>query len=225
MITHYSRVAIALLSIFLPFWLKRFILTRVLGYQIDSSAKIGMSLLLCRKVVMGPRTTIGHFNVIRGLALLSLDADSEIGNLNNISGFDGESRYFKHQSDRQSQLILGFHSSITSRHLIDCANTVSIGNFTTIAGHRSEFLTHSIDFRANRQHSEPIAVGDYCFVATECTLLGGARLPSHSLLAAKALLKSDVKEEWFVYGGVPARKLDAIDSDWAYFTRTNGHVD
>ena len=33
----------------------------------------------------------------------------------------------------------------------------------------------------------PITIGDYCFVGTNCVLLGGSVLPSYSVLAAKSL--------------------------------------
>jgi acetyltransferase-like isoleucine patch superfamily enzyme len=196
----------------------------MLGYRIDRSARIGFSVLLCRHVILEPRARIGHFNVVRNLDLLHLHADSQMGQFNSVSGCRRDSPYFRHQTDRNSELIVGRHASITSEHRIDCSNRVVIGAFTVIAGYRSQFLTHSVDLWRSRQESSPVRIGDYCFVGTGCTVLGGAELPSYSVLAAKALLKDRFHEQWSLYGGVPATKLRAIDKRSAFFSRTEGHV-
>ena len=101
------------------------------------------------------------------------------------------SRHFAEETDRQPQLILGEHSAITHRHLIDCTNSVTIGKFTTFAGFQSQILTHSIDLERNRQSSSPVRIGDYCFIGTNCVLLGGSALPDYCVLGAKSLLNKN----------------------------------
>lgn len=62
----------------------------------------------------------------------------------------------------------------------------------TMAGCNSQFLTHSIDIYFNRQGSKPIIIGNYCFISTRVTILGGSSLPDKSVLAAGAVLETTV---------------------------------
>ena len=174
---------------------------------------------------MGPNSCIGHLNVLKGFDALKMDAYASIGNLNWITGFPSDfATHFSHQTDRKPILKIGEHSAITNRHLIDCTNAVTIGKFTTVAGYRSTLLTHSIDIKENRQSSHPIQVGDYCFLGTCCTLLGGCSLPDYSVLGANSLLNKAYEERYHLYGGVPARVVRKLDPDSKYFTRAIGFV-
>ena len=116
------------------------------------------------------------------------------------------------------------HSAITNRHIIDCTNAVHIGKFSTVAGFRSQILTHSIDLEACRQSSAPVTIGDYCFVGTDCVLLGGSSLPNYSILGAKSLLNTSQQQEYYLYAGVPAKPVKELDRDFGYFSRTTGFV-
>lgn len=121
-------------------------------------------------------------------------------------------------------LLLGAHAAITKHHHIDCTNRVSIGPFTNIAGYSSQMLSHSIDLQHNRQHSEPITIGAYCFVGISCVILGGSVLPDHCVLGALSLLNKPHSEPWGLYAGQPAERRKAIDPTAAYFSRGNGFV-
>ena len=101
---------------------------------------------------------------------------------------------------------------------------IEIGAYTTIAGYRSQFMTHAIDVRENRQDAAPIAIGEYCFVGTEVVVLGGARLPDRSVLGAKALLNRAATAPGWLYAGVPARPVKALPADAKYFQRKEGFV-
>src|SRR4029079_13492242 len=97
-------------------------------------------------------------------------------------------QHFCHQPDRKPELVLEEHAAITHRHLIDCTHSVVIGRFSTFAGFQSQILSHSIDLTACRQSSAPVRIGAYCFVGTNCVILGGSELPDYSVLGAKSLL-------------------------------------
>ena len=143
--------------------------------------------------------------------------DNRISNRNKI-------RHFANDTDRKSELIIGKESAITKNHHIDCTNSVHIGDFTTIAGYNSIFLTHSIDIYENRQSSRPISVGNYCFVSTNAKVMGGCRLPDNSALAAGAVLTKVYTDEWTIYGGIPARPIKKIPATAKYFHREKGFV-
>ncbi|MGD0296269.1 MAG: acyltransferase [Bryobacteraceae bacterium] len=216
------RILISVLCFLLPWPLRRRALIKALGFHIDPSAKIGYSLVFGERLIMKARARILHGTLIGNVDLL-MEADSLIGNFNTISGALKNTPYYQHQPERRAELALGIHSGITSHHYLDCTNRIVIGQFTTIAGVRSTFLTHGIDLRLNRQDSGAITIGDYCFIGTDCTVLKGASLPSYSVLGAKSLLNKSYAESG-LYGGVPARRIGELDGDLAYMSRDTGIV-
>ena len=214
-----------LLSFLLPWPLRRSFLEKQFGFQIHPTARIGLAWILPNRLIMEEGSTIGPATVCKGIDLLHLKAHAIIGRANWITGFPlGQSPHFAHQTDRRPELIVGEHSAITNRHLLDCTNSVTIGRFTTLAGFHSQIISHSIDLEQNRQSSKPVRVGDYCFIGTNCVLLGGSALPDYCVLGAKSLLNKTFTETYQLYGGVPARPLKALPRDSKYFQRTEGFV-
>lgn len=220
------RTLVAILLIFFSQRLKIFLYRRWFGYQIDNTSRIGFSLVMARNVVMQKNSSIGSLNVIKGLSVVSLGEDASIGNLNWISGFpeNNPGPHFADQLGRAPKLLIGEHSAITNRHLIDCTDTVTIGRFSTFAGFRSQILTHSISIAESRQRSGPVVIGDYTFVGTASVILPNTCLPSFSVLGAGSVLNKKYTEEYQLYAGNPARLIKPLDASAAYFTREAGYV-
>lgn len=218
----------ALLTIFLfvfPWQIRRLILSRVLGYQIHSTARIGLSIVVPEMLEMGPASRIGNLTLCKGLALLQMGEGTSIGNLNQITGFPAnDSSFFTADRERRPELILGCHAAVTERHIIDCTNSVRIGKFATFAGYRSQILTHSIDLYQCQQKSKPVVIGNYCFVGTGSVLLSGSALPDYSVLGAGSLLNKEYSETYFLYAGNPARAVKPLSHDTGYFGRETGGV-
>jgi acetyltransferase-like isoleucine patch superfamily enzyme len=211
--------------ILLPYFLKRFILNKLYGYNISKSAYIGLSYIFPKYLEMHAGAYIGHFNVAVNLDKIVIGVNSKIIRENWITGFPTgtKSKHFSHDHHRKSELIMGRESAITKKHHIDCTNSIIIGDFVTIAGYNSQFLTHSIDIYGNRQDSKPIIIEDYCFVSTGVIILGGSKLPSQSVLAAGAVLNKAFNVSQTMYAGVPAIALQEIQNA-AYFKRDKGFV-
>jgi len=215
-----------IITILVPWPLKRLILVYFFKYDIHPSARIGLSWIFPKKLVMEPMSKIGHLNVAIHLDLVSIRNYSSIARGNWITGFSSgtNSKHFAHQNERQSNLLIGQHTAITKNHHLDCTNSIKIGDFVTIAGYSSQFLTHSINIELNIQDSKPILIGDYCFIGTAVTLLGGATLPSYSVLGANSLLNKSHTKTYRLYGGNPAREINELSADYKYFTRVQGFV-
>ena len=211
----------------LPWPLKRICLQHFYSYRLHPTARIGLAWVYPRHLSMAAGSRIDALTVAVNLDALELGERATIGRGNWITGFatGTASPHFAHQPDRRAELVLGAHSAITKNHHIDCTNRITIGPFTTIAGYRSQLLSHAIDLHHNRQHSEPISIGAHCFVGTACVILGGSVLPDHSVLGALSLLNKSHSEPWSLYAGQPARRLKAIDPGAAYFSRTRGFVE
>jgi len=218
-------MVLKILLVLLPWCLRRPLLQWMFSYRLHPTSFIALAWVFPNELVMEAGTTIGNLTVCKNLGLIHMKSCSQIGRGNWITGFPlGHEVYFAHEKDRKPELILGEHSAITNRHLIDCTNSVTIGQFTTFAGFQSQILTHSIDLRENRQSSAPIRIGDYCFIGTNCVLLGGSSLPDYSVLGAKSLLNKSYTEARGLYAGTPARLVKRLPLDLKYFQRKKGHV-
>lgn len=211
------------LSLLLPWSLRRRLLNRVLGYEIDPAARIGFSWTFPRKLIMGPGARIGHLNVVRSLEEIRMDRYSLIGQMNwftdNLA--DGEPGSSDHLKARRARFHLGEFAAVTSRHYFDCSDSVEIHERTVIGGYRSQFLTHSYDFGALVQDCLPISIGPNSFVGTNCLLLGGSTLPPDSMLAGGSVLVNEENEPFALYAGNPARKKKVLDRDLAFFNRSD----
>ena len=220
------KVIIKCIIVLLPWRLKRLVLNHFFHYDIAPSARIGFSYIFPGYLKMENNSRIGHLNVAVHLDRMELGSESTIARENWITGFptDTDSKHFSHDKNRKSELIMGSNSAITKNHHIDCTNSIHIGNFTSIGGYSSQFLTHSLDIYENRQDSHPITIGDYCLVSTRVIVLGGAVLPSYSVLAAGAVLNKPYTEQYRIYAGVPAVAKKSIDPQTPYFLRGTGFV-
>lgn len=210
----------------LPWPLRRLALQSWFGYKIHPKARIGLSWIFPQKLIMDEGAKIEMFTIAIHLDKIEMKYKSKIGRGNWITGFptNTNSLHFKNQEGRRSELIMGECSAITKNHHIDCTNLIQIGRFTTIAGYQTQLLTHSIDILKSCQDSEPILIGDYTFIGTNTTILGGAILPDYSVLGAKSLLNKPYSQKWMLYGGVPAKPLRELPKDAKYFHRTDGFI-
>ena len=211
------------LSFALPWVLQRTWLRLIFGYYIHPTSRIGYLWIMPDRLIMGPESTIGHLTVCKNVDLLELDNCAAIGKGNWITG-TRDSRYFQRYTHRCGQLLMGSHSAITHRHHLDCTDSISIGPYTTVAGSHSELWTHGIDVERSEQSARPITIGAYVLVGTRSILLGGAVVPSKSIIAAGSVVTGSLAESFCVYAGVPARPVRKIRENSKYFERTVGHV-
>lgn len=220
------KIVIAVIAIFLPRRVKAFVYRSFFNFSLHPNSKIGFSFVLPCHLVMDKNSRIGHLTVIKSLTQVSLGESASIGNLNWISGFPAktQSKHFMAQVDRNPVLIVGAHSAITNRHLIDCTDQVTIGSHSTFAGFRSQILTHSISISEARQRSGPVVIGDYAFVGTGSIFLPNSGLPSYSVLGAGSVLNKRFDESYQLYAGNPARPVKSLDRNAAYFTRATGFI-
>lgn len=220
------KLIMCLAALFLPNDLKILFYKYVLKYKIGNNVKIGLSILMVKNLTIGNYSRIGNFTVIKGLELVDVGDYSSIGSLNWITGFPigTGSRHFSSEANRVPSLIIGNNSAITARHIIDCTSQIKIGNYTTFAGWRSQMMTHSINLEYCEQRSLPIVIGDYCFIGTKSTILGGSVVPNNCVVAANSMYALQASEEWVIYGGVPAKKIKSIPKNWKYFNREHGFV-
>jgi acetyltransferase-like isoleucine patch superfamily enzyme len=219
-------IILKILLLFIPWKIRRILLIKIFNFEIHSTASIGFSFIYPKTLIMKEFSSISHFNVAINLEKIEIGPNSTISRSNWITGFPKHSNslHFNHEINRNSFLIIGCHSAITKNHHLDCTNTIQIGNFVTVAGYQSQFLTHSVNIYNNRQESFPITIGNYCFVGTNTTILGGSFLPECSVLGAKSLLNKVFNDKYKLYAGVPAKEIMDLPENAKYFKRKVGFV-
>jgi acetyltransferase-like isoleucine patch superfamily enzyme len=201
----------------LPWRLRRALLQKAFGYKIHPDARIGWSIVAPAELTMGPRSRIGHLNMIRGMRSVEMGRDCEMGNLNWIYGIPES---ICGDDFAYSKLVFGEGAHIAHRHLIDCSGSVSLGMYSLVGGYGSQIMTHSIDIHTGLQGTRPIEIGSHCFVGTRCVVLGGSKLPDHSVLGAGSVLRSRYDQTLMLYAGVPAEPRKQLEPNSGIFTRS-----
>lgn len=215
------RILLNLFVVILPWRIKRFLLVKLYHYQIHPTARIGLSYIYPKHLIMEEGTYIGHLNVAVHLELIHMEKDCTISQKNWITGFPLDNKTnFQDFPNRKPYLIMKKDSAITKQHLVDCTDTVTIGELTSVGGYGTQILSHSTSLQMNKQSCAPITIGHHCFVGTRSIILPGSILPNHSVLGAGAVLKKQFTEEYALYGGVPAKFIKKMDETYAFFSRT-----
>jgi hypothetical protein len=84
-----------LLSLCLPWGIRRSFLEKQFGYTIHPSCRIGFSFIFPTRLIMDEGSRVGNLTMCKNIDLLHLKAHASIGNGNWITGFPlGRSRHF-----------------------------------------------------------------------------------------------------------------------------------
>jgi acetyltransferase-like isoleucine patch superfamily enzyme len=167
---------------------------------------------------------IGHLNVFRGLHTVRMESFAVISHLNWFTAFPRERRDFFAGIVRSPSLTLGAHAAITSRHLVDCTDAVRVGEFSLVAGYRSQILTHSVNIHLGKQDCAPVEIGRYCFIGTGVIVLGGSIIPDFSVIGAGSTFRGEFKESFWLFSGVPAKPVARLPDEATFFSRTTGTI-
>jgi acetyltransferase-like isoleucine patch superfamily enzyme len=211
------KMLIIVIAFQLPGTVRRQLFRQWLGWDIDSTAKVGLSVIDARHVYMGSHVRIGHFNVLRNLERLSLHDNADIGQWNWITSDPTLARLI---SDGGS-LTLDNHSAVTSRHYLDCAGGISLGEFTIVAGIRSTILSHQIDLVESRQTVLPVTIGTHCFLGSDVRVTPGSVITDRCMVAMGAVVAKNLEQSGMMYGGVPAQPLKSVDHALYFRDPTN----
>jgi acetyltransferase-like isoleucine patch superfamily enzyme len=209
----------AFLLVVLPAPLRAELGRRVFGWDIHPTAYLGRSIILVRHVSMGPRSSIGHRNVIRALEELRLEEGAAIATRNWIVGIPLSVDGFPASPNRWPSVLLGRGALITDGHEIDCADRVQLGELASLAGFRSQILTHSLNLVRNRFEANPVEIGERSAVMSGCILQSGTRVPSRCIVSAGSVVNTKLTQELTLYRGNPATRVRALPPTLGVFKR------
>jgi acetyltransferase-like isoleucine patch superfamily enzyme len=205
-----KKIISCTLLFFLPTFVVRAFLS-LLSHKIDKGVKIGFSLIWSDSLElmhsssighanliavdslrMHPFSSIGRKNILYGPFSVEMSSKSQIGNRNKIT------RAKAGVSIGDSHLHLGELSKITSDHTVDCTCPVQLGDFSILAGYRSQLWTHGyihdetgpgryrIDGEINIGNN--VYVGSGCVISTGVTIADGIIVGAGTGVAKHLLL-------------------------------------
>jgi len=199
-----------ILCLFLPSFLLRPLL-RILGHRIDKAARIGFSIIYVNELKMSDNSTIGHFNLIFNKSI-SLDKRSKIGYLNILKGpFDlilkersaiGNKNYLTRAnlgvSYGQSFLELGVLTKITTGHHLDLTRSIFFGDYSILAGIKSQIWTHGYYHAESgpervRIDGETI-IGNNVYIGSGCIFNPGLKIGDSIHLGAGTVISKDIEK-------------------------------
>lgn len=170
-------------------WLKNALLRR-LGWTIGKNVWIGPGLFLgIDAVVLLDGVRIGPFNVIRDVRSLHMRSFARLGQWNWISAAPP-----LRSLGGSASLVVGDHSAVTSRHYMDVSGGLQIGRYSTIAGVRSTFVTHGINWKESVQTVRPIEIGDYCLISSNVEFAPGASVGDKIVVGMGATVSGQLME-------------------------------
>lgn len=210
--------AIALVALWPASAMKNAVLRR-LGWQIGGNVGIGPTLVLgVERVRMGSGANIGPFNVFRNLADVRIGDEVKLGQFSYFTA----SAHMRMQG-APAVLDIGAQSAVTSRHYLDCTGGITIGEFTSVAGERSTFITHGISWVAGAQTYRPIVVGDFCLLSSNLQVAPGTTVGDRIVVGMGATISGALTQPGLYLQ--PRAALVKPDLTGEYFTRESGVVD
>lgn len=237
------QLVVSLVATFLPQRAKHFLYRRVLGWDVDATAKIGFSLLLAPSMRIGEGVVIGNFNIVNGdgevvfephcwVFMFNLLAGCEeirighhagIGFWNSISGPSLSRGVYPASPERRPVFDLGPHAVLVRSHRVDCSDAVHIGPYVVLAGVQTLLMTHTIDLVDNVMRTYPIEIGEYCHLGTRVTVQAGTKIAPRTAVAPGAVVHGDTGKPDQLIGGVPAKPIKDITGAKS-FTRSVGPI-
>jgi acetyltransferase-like isoleucine patch superfamily enzyme len=210
------RRILVVLLVLLPSKPRMLLARKAFGWDIHPSAHIGRSLLLVGHLSMGPNSSIGSFNMFRGLEEVRLAEGASIASRNWIAA-PAYAPQVLTASTRRAVLIMGEYAMITVGHEIDCSDRVEFGPHARIAGFKTQILTHSLNLMTDRWITGPVELGERCVVMSSCMLLNGSRVPDRSVVSAGSVVATKLTKEQTFYRGNPAVAVRRLPDNLAYF--------
>jgi acetyltransferase-like isoleucine patch superfamily enzyme len=215
-----ARLYRSLMLFMLPARAARLLLGRR-GRAIHPSARIGFSWIDVDSLELGPKSRIGHLNVIR-IRSLKLGPGGFVHMLNRVRGpldFEagpnaglGNSNTVRkiESGSRPALLKLGIWAKITSRHHVDMTESVTLGDYTTVAGAGSQIWTHGYvhaEEGLDRYRIDgPVTLGNNVYIGSMSFISMGVRIADGVIVGGGAAVGKSLLEKG-LYVSSPLRCL------------------
>ncbi|WP_131185416.1 acyltransferase [Stutzerimonas kirkiae] len=178
-------------------------LLSVFGWQMGSNCRVGFSWISTKRVRLANGARVGHANLIVADALF-LANNAYIGHLNRVTGplwlvLDEQAGVGNQNKIVRAQngvswghaiCRLGKWSKITVEHIVDCTRSVTIGDYSILAGRGSQLWTHGYlhapqglgRFRIDGS----IRIGSNVYIGSACVFNAGVHVADAITIGASS---------------------------------------
>ena len=218
------RLVTCVLAFVLPSRLAVIVL-RCFGHQMAWDARIGFSLLLVDRLVMGVGARIGHGNLVQVRRLL-LDHKARIGRSNILNGPLSICLRSHAEIGNRNKVLrgplpsvtygtatfkLGRNSKITADHRIDCTQSVVLGCDSILAGSGSQLWTHGYVHEpqggGRYRVDGPIFIGDCVYIGSASIVTTGVRIANNIIVGAGTTVARNLDQPG-MYVSAAVRQLE-----------------
>jgi acetyltransferase-like isoleucine patch superfamily enzyme len=212
-----------------------------MGHKINFKTKIGFSYIWIKGIlIMKANARIGHFNLIK-VNSLSMDENAYIVNYNSIKGpidiklantaaIGNRNKIYRAPSPvtyGESVLQLGLLSKITGNHRVDCTRSITVGDYSTIAGHDSQLWTHAYyndktgpgRFRVDGE----ITIGNNVYIGSACIINSGLVIADQVVVGSNSCVSKSLLEAGS-YVSQPLRFIGQTDDLRDRFKKVEGDL-
>jgi acetyltransferase-like isoleucine patch superfamily enzyme len=219
-----KKLITGLSALMLPSCIARWVLN-LLGHRIDENVRFGVSFIcadslhlqkgvrvghfnfvLVRRLVMRRGSCIGRSNLIHGPFSINLREKAAIGNRNKIL----RGRLGLVVSG-PALFALGKLSKITSDHRVDCTATVSLGNYSILAGTSTELWSHGYvhdqSGPGRYRIDGPVRIGHNVYIGSACVITAGVTIADGVIVGAGTTVARSLLEPG-LYVSAGLRKLE-----------------
>tara|TARA_Y100001980_G_C14553396_1_gene338641 strand:+ start:913 stop:1662 length:750 start_codon:yes stop_codon:yes gene_type:complete len=219
-----NKISAIISLVLFPSRLKNFILSS-LGWKIGQNVRIGFSYILSKKIIIKKNVSIGHGNYISINNSIKLDENSYLKHMNYITGpldiilhekaaIGNLNRIIcppKPISWGESKLEIGILSKVTSRHYLDCIRPITFGNYSILAGNKSQMWTHGFmhapDGPGRYRVDGEIFIGDNVYIGTNSIINPGIKISSKVTIGSGSSVSKNINEPG-LYTNQPLRKIE-----------------
>ncbi len=191
----------------LSFWL-----LNLLGHEVHHSARIGFSFLVVPKLTLKEKTRIGHFNFIKVNSLF-IDKEGYIEKYNKITGpidvtlavtaaIGNSNKIYRAPlgiTYGKSILYLGILSKITGNHRLDCTRSITMGDYSILAGHNSQLWTHGYthdkEGPGRYRVDGEIEIGSNVYIGSMCVINAGLKIADKIVVGSNSCVSKSLLEQ------------------------------
>ena len=190
----------------MPSCLLKNLFLRLLGWEVDKSAKIGVNIFWnVEEVHIAQGVRIGSLNFFRDLSHVSFESDASLGNLNWISA----SPVFGNLGSASS-ISLGKRSVVTNRHYLDVSGGFSIGMGSALTGVRSTVITHGVNPFSSAQEIRTVTIGRNSLIGSNAVIAPGAKVGDFQVFGMGSLISGRYESSFELHlskKAIPTRSL------------------
>lgn len=205
------KTVLTFFSGIIPIPILRKIFLNILGHDVSYNSKLGINVLLIKKVQLKKGSKLGHFNFIKINELL-LDEEAFIKSFNYLKGPFALKLGFKSGISRQNKirrsyppisygyscLELGTNTFIVSNHFLDLTRSIKIGDNSIVAGTNSQLWTHGY-YHDNQGHERiridgEVIIGNNVYIGSSCIFNPGVKVSDAIHIGAGSVISKNLEE-------------------------------